>query len=116
MLIFSRGHFKNHMLSGAQAVSVAGAHLTVTSNKSVCCVGWCVQGSVRETIPAINVVQANGFVILASHTATGLYYVTCLGYQMLSDPRKPLIIDSSVTVVFKSFSRAFTKHSIEEGV
>jgi hypothetical protein len=34
---------------------------------------------------------------------------------MLSDPSKPLIIDSSVAVVFKSFSRTFTKQNIEEG-
>jgi len=31
------------MLSGAQAVAVSDAHLTVTSNKSVCCVYWCVR-------------------------------------------------------------------------
>jgi hypothetical protein len=108
------------MLTGTQAVSVGCAHLTVTSNKSVCSVCWWVQGFVRETVPAINVVQANGFVILAflshtSHIATGLYYSTCLGYYKLSDPSKPLIIDSSVAVVFKSFSSAFTKHNVEEG-
>ena len=105
------------MLSGSQATSVGGAHLTFTSNKSICCVCWYVQGLVMETTPAINVVKENGFVMLAllSHTATGLYYITCLGDQMSSEPSKHLIIDSSVAVVCKSFSRAFAKHNIEEG-
>jgi hypothetical protein len=83
MLIFLRVHFKNHMLLGVQAVSVGGAHLTVTSNKSVCSVCWCVQGFVRETVPAINVVQVNGFVIIAmlshtSHTAAGCIMLLAL--------------------------------------
>jgi hypothetical protein len=70
---------------------------------------------VRETTPAINVVKENGFVMLAllSHTATGLYYITCF----LPDvrPKPTLFIDSSVAVVCKSFSRAFTRHNIEGG-
>jgi len=44
MLIFSRMHFKTHILSGAQTAAIGGTHLTVTSNKSVCCICWCVQG------------------------------------------------------------------------
>jgi len=41
MLIFSRMHFKNHMLTGAQAVAVGGTHLKFTSNKVVVFVGVC---------------------------------------------------------------------------
>jgi hypothetical protein len=36
VLIFPRVHFKNHMLAGAPAASIAGAHPTGWSNQKLC--------------------------------------------------------------------------------